>query len=63
MPSVLMLDDPTRGIDIYAKEQIFQMINRLAEQGMAVLVISSEIEEVLDIADRLADYGWRFKYR
>jgi ribose transport system ATP-binding protein len=53
LPGVLLLDEPTRGIDIHAKEQIFQLMRTLAAQGLAILVISSEIEEVLDIADRI----------
>ena len=52
-PDVLMMDEPTRGIDIQAKEQIFHLVRDLAAQGMAVLFISSEIEEVLDVSDRI----------
>jgi ABC-type sugar transport system ATPase subunit len=52
-PKVLILDEPTRGIDIQAKEQIFSLVRELAAEGMAVLFISSEIEEVLDVADRI----------
>ncbi|NJL95031.1 MAG: hypothetical protein HC915_15590 [Anaerolineae bacterium] len=47
------MDEPTRGIDIQAKEQIFDLIRRLSEHGLAVLFVSSEIEEVLDVADRI----------
>lgn len=53
LPSVLMMDEPSRGIDIQAKEQIFALVRALAQQGMAVLFVSSEIEEVLDVADRI----------
>jgi ribose transport system ATP-binding protein len=53
MPDVLLMDEPTRGIDIQAKEQIFTLVRDLARQGIAVLFISSEIEEVLDVADRI----------
>jgi ABC-type sugar transport system ATPase subunit len=48
-----MMDEPTRGIDIEAKEQVFSLVRDLACQGIAVLFISSEIEEVLDVADRI----------
>jgi ABC-type sugar transport system ATPase subunit len=53
LPHVLLMDEPTRGIDIQAKEQIFSLVRDLARQGFAVLFISSEIEEVLDVSDRI----------
>jgi ribose transport system ATP-binding protein len=53
LPEILLMDEPTRGIDIQAKEQIFHLVRDLAAQGIAVLFISSEIEEVLDVADRI----------
>lgn len=53
LPEVLLMDEPTRGIDIQAKEQIFTLVRDLARRGLAVLFISSEIEEVLDVADRI----------
>lgn len=53
LPGVLIMDEPTRGIDIHAKEQIFSLVRDLARQGLAVLFVSSEIEEVLDVADRI----------
>jgi ribose transport system ATP-binding protein len=53
LPGVLLMDEPTRGIDIQAKEQIFRLVRDLAAQGMGVLFISSEIEEVLDVSDRI----------
>ncbi len=52
-PKVLILDEPTRGVDVGAKDQIHRLISRLAEQGVAVLVISSELNEVLALADRV----------
>ena len=52
-PGILLMDEPTRGIDIQAKEQVFELIRTLSEQGIAVLFVSSEIEEVLDVADRI----------
>lgn len=52
-PRVLILDEPTRGIDVGAKFEIYQLIHQLADEGAGVLVISSELEEVLGICDRL----------
>lgn len=52
-PRVLLLDEPTRGIDVVAKEEIYRLMERLATQGVASLVISSEMQEVLGIADRI----------
>ena len=52
-PKVLMLDEPTRGIDVAAKGEIFEIINQLAEQGLGVLFVSSELKEVLATADRV----------
>ena len=53
LPDVLIMDEPTRGIDIQAKEQIFTLVRQLADSGLAVLFVSSEIEEVLDVSDRI----------
>jgi putative multiple sugar transport system ATP-binding protein len=50
---ILILDEPTRGIDVGAKYEIYSIINALAEQGKAVIVISSEMPELLGISDRL----------
>jgi len=52
-PKVLVLDEPTRGIDVGAKFEIYQLIHRLADRGAGVLVISSEIEELMGICDRI----------
>jgi putative multiple sugar transport system ATP-binding protein len=52
-PDVLILDEPTRGIDVGAKYEIYGIINRLAEEGKAVIVISSEMQELLGISDRI----------
>jgi putative multiple sugar transport system ATP-binding protein len=52
-PQVLILDEPTRGIDIGAKAEIYQVIADLAAQGKAVLVISSELPELLGLCDRI----------
>lgn len=52
-PNVLMLDEPTRGIDVSAKQEIYALIDRLKSKGMAVIVVSSELPELLGIADRI----------
>jgi putative multiple sugar transport system ATP-binding protein len=52
-PDVLLLDEPTRGIDVGAKYEIYGIINQLAEAGKAVVVISSEMQELLGISDRI----------
>ncbi|TBW33587.1 sugar ABC transporter ATP-binding protein [Siculibacillus lacustris] len=52
-PEVLLLDEPTRGVDIGAKSEIYRLIDELAARGVAVLVISSELPEVVGIADRV----------
>ena len=52
-PEVLILDEPTRGIDVGAKYEIYTIINQLAAQGKAILVISSEMPELLGITDRI----------
>ena len=53
-PRVLIFDEPTRGIDVGAKAEIYQLIRKLAADGVSVIVISSEMEEVLGISDRIA---------
>jgi putative multiple sugar transport system ATP-binding protein len=52
-PDVLILDEPTRGVDVGAKYEIYTIVNSLAEQGKAVLVISSELPELLGLCDRI----------
>jgi ribose transport system ATP-binding protein len=53
-PRLLLLDEPTRGVDVGAKAEIYQLVDRAAEAGMAVLVASSELEELLLICHRIA---------
>ena len=53
-PQVLIFDEPTRGIDVGAKSEIYALIRKLAAQGVSVIVISSEMEEVLGLSDRIA---------
>jgi monosaccharide-transporting ATPase len=52
-PAVLLLDDPTRGIDVGAKEEVHRVVQALADDGLAVVVTSSEMEELLELTDRL----------
>jgi ribose transport system ATP-binding protein len=51
-PSILMLDEPTRGIDINAKNEIYELIKKLSQEGKSFIVVSSEIPELLALADR-----------
>jgi D-xylose transport system ATP-binding protein len=52
-PKVLFLDEPTRGIDVGAKQEIYAHINRLAKSGLAIVLVSSELPEVLGLSDRV----------
>ncbi|WP_139491184.1 xylose ABC transporter ATP-binding protein [Brevibacillus dissolubilis] len=67
-PKLLILDEPTRGIDVGAKYEIYNLMNRLVAEGMAILMISSELPEVLGMSDRIyvmsegavtAEFDWR----
>jgi len=53
-PKVLIFDEPTRGIDVGAKQEIYEMLRRLADAGVAILMISSDMEEVIGVSDRIA---------
>jgi ABC-type sugar transport system ATPase subunit len=53
-PKILILDEPTQGIDVGAKAEIYQLIGKLAQSGLAILMISSETTEILAISDRVA---------
>lgn len=53
-PKILILDEPTRGIDVGAKAEIYKIINDLAAQGIAIIMISSELNEVMNMCDRMA---------
>jgi ABC-type sugar transport system ATPase subunit len=55
-PKVLILDEPTRGVDVGAREEIFDIIGSLVEGGMAVVLISSDLGEVLNLSNRIAVY-------
>jgi D-xylose transport system ATP-binding protein len=52
-PKILFLDEPTRGIDVGAKQEIYAHINRLAKSGLAIVLVSSELPEVLGLSDRI----------
>src|SRR5207247_5832172 len=52
-PRLLVLDEPTRGIDVGAKREIYDLINRLTRSGMGILMISSELPEILGMSDRI----------
>ena len=52
-PRVLLMDEPTRGVDIGAKQEIYRLMEELAERGVAILFVSSEMEEVLSMSDRV----------
>lgn len=52
-PDLLILDEPTRGIDIGAKSEIYKLISQLADQGKAIIVVSSELPEIMGLSDRI----------
>ena len=56
-PQVLILDEPTRGVDVGAKFEIYRLILQLAAQGVAIIMVSSELPEVLGISDRVLVMG------
>jgi putative multiple sugar transport system ATP-binding protein len=53
MPDVMILDEPTRGIDVGAKYEIFTIMNKLVDEGMSIIMISSELPEILSMTDRI----------
>ena len=52
-PQVLILDEPTRGVDVGAKKEIYQLINKFKGEGMSIILVSSEMPEVLGMSDRI----------
>ena len=52
-PQILLLDEPTRGIDVGAKSEIFEIVNQLALEGYGILFVSSELKEILALSDRI----------
>lgn len=55
-PKVLIMDEPTRGVDVGAKFEIYNIMNKLAQQGLAIIMISSELPEVIGMSDRILVY-------
>ena len=53
-PNVLVIDEPTRGIDVGAKAEIYRLLRGLTHDGVSILMISSDMEEILQISDRVA---------
>jgi ribose transport system ATP-binding protein len=52
-PRLLILDEPTRGVDVGAKREIYQLMNELTGHGVAIIMVSSELPEVLGMSDRI----------
>ncbi len=52
-PKVLLLDDPTRGVDVGAKAELYRLMHKLANEGMSIIVTSSELPELLQLSDRI----------
>lgn len=52
-PNVLILDEPTRGVDVGAKKEIYQLINEFKKEGLSIILVSSEMPEVLGMSDRI----------
>ena len=52
-PNILILDEPTRGIDVGSKAEIYKLIDKLAKQGLAIIMVSSELPEILSLSDRI----------
>jgi ribose transport system ATP-binding protein len=53
-PRVLIFDEPTRGIDVGAKNEIYRLMRELSDQGVGILMISSDMEEIIGVSDRVA---------
>ena len=52
-PNILILDEPTRGVDVGAKKEIYQLINEFKARGMSIILVSSDMPEVLGMSDRI----------
>ena len=52
-PKILILDEPTRGVDVGAKKEIYQLMNDLTKQGVSIIMVSSELPEILGMSDRV----------
>ena len=53
VPKILILDEPTRGVDVGAKAEIYEIMNDLTKQGVSIIMISSELPEIINMADRV----------
>lgn len=53
MPRILILDEPTRGVDVGAKKEIYTIMNQLTQKGVSIIMVSSELPEVLGMSDRI----------
>jgi len=51
-PKILVLDEPTRGIDVGSKKEIYDLIKKLSKEGVSVIVVSSELQEIIGLCDR-----------
>ncbi len=52
-PDILIMDEPTRGIDVGAKAEIYQLMRKLTQSGKSIIMVSSEIAEVMQVSDRI----------
>ena len=52
-PTVLLLDEPTRGVDVGAKSEIFKIVQALSNQGLGIILVFSELDEIVDVTDRV----------
>ena len=59
-PKILILDEPTRGIDAAARGDVYAIIQQLKEQGLAILMISSDMEEIVELSDRAVTMSYNF---
>ena len=53
-PRIIIFDEPTRGVDVGAKQEIYELMRALSDSGVAILMISSDMEEVIGVSDRIA---------
>lgn len=52
-PKILILDEPTRGVDVGAKKEIYELINQFKQEGMSIILVSSDMPEVMGMSDRI----------
>lgn len=55
-PKLLIMDEPTRGVDVGAKQEIYALMSRLAAEGLAIIMVSSDLPEVMGMSDRILVY-------